>query len=88
MKNVLPIKCSKCKKKALGLKTEGLKFDPTDEVRATHFTKLYESKYELKPGVLIECPECKNPKYINDIMKTWAKEVKLRKGTNGQRKGN
>ena len=87
MKNVLPIKCSECKKKALGLKTDALKFDMTDEIKVCHFTKLYESEYELKPGVPIECPECRNGKFIEDIQKAWLKGVS-KKGTNGQRKGN
>jgi len=75
----IPIKCSDCGKKALGLKTTDLKFDKTDEIKAFHFVKLYESAYELKPCAVIECPECKSIKYILDIQKVWKKEALRRK---------
>lgn len=77
-KKVIPIKCSACGKKALGLKTDELKFDKTDEVKSSHFVKLYETDYNLSPHSRIECPECRASSYVNDIKAAWKKEAKKR----------
>jgi hypothetical protein len=77
-KKVIPIKCSACGKKPLGLKTDELKFDKTDEVKSCHFVKLYAMDYDLKPQAKVACPECGTVRYIDDIQATWKKEAKRR----------
>jgi len=75
---IIPVECSKCGKSPLGLNTECLKFDRTDEIRSFHFVKMYDMDYEIVSQARIECPECKTTDYVSDIKKTWKKEAERR----------